>query len=96
MLTGPLIRASRELIGWSQDELGLRSGLSRNTIVASEKQASSVSLASRRAIRRALTKAGVILLDLNDGKGRRIVGAAVALPAEQASAISREEVEDGR
>jgi hypothetical protein len=43
-----------------------------------------------------LKKAGVILLDLKDGEGRRIVGAAVALPAEQPGAISQEEVEDGR
>lgn len=60
------VRAAKALLGWSNDELALRSGISRSSlnklINAQDEDEISISVAMARRVRRALESAGIALL----------------------------------
>jgi transcriptional regulator with XRE-family HTH domain len=60
-----LCRAARALVGWSQEELARRSGLSSQTVIDFELQRRVVAPESIAKMQRALEKAGV---ELTNGK----------------------------
>lgn len=74
VLTGPMIRAARELVGWSQDRLGLEAGLARNTVITAEQDPTQVSIRTRRAILDALGRSDVRFIDKPVPGGRRWCG----------------------
>lgn len=51
---GQAVRVERELLGWSQDELGRRAGLSRSSIFLLEKGSSGTRLGTVRRVAQAL------------------------------------------
>jgi predicted transcriptional regulator len=63
MVTPGQIRAGRGLLGWSQAELGRRSGLSANAVSLIETGASDAKTSTMTAIVRALESGGVEFLN---------------------------------
>ena len=69
-MTPAQLRAARALLNWSQKDLADKSGVGVATIRNFEANRSKLMPANRMAILRALTDAGVVLLD-PDGAQRR-------------------------
>lgn len=72
-----MIRAARELLGWTQDKLGLEAGLVRNTVATLERGKVRISPESRARVLEALRKAGVRFVDGLDVDGVHIRGVVV-------------------
>jgi len=70
MIDPAQLRAARGLLRWSQRELAEQSGVHLNTIKDFEREkAANPTRATLLAWQRALSKAGVVLLDGDDGHG---------------------------
>jgi len=68
MIDGDQIRAARSLIGWKQQELAEKAGLSFATIQRMETQGTGKSsMENVQAVQRALEKAGVQFIPENGG-----------------------------
>ena len=63
MITGPQIRAARQLLGWSQFELSRQSGVSEATIHRFERGRIELGGTTRTAIVSALTNNGIEFVD---------------------------------
>lgn len=72
-ITAGQSRAARGLLGWSQDGLATKSGVSKRTIVRFELDRAQPQAGTLIAIHAALQKAGVIFIDENgEGHGVRL------------------------
>lgn len=75
MITVPQLRAARALLGWSQDTLAGRSGVSKPTIARLELADGEIGgyASTRDKLRQALEHAGIIFVAENgDGPGVRL------------------------
>jgi transcriptional regulator with XRE-family HTH domain len=68
-LTPQQCRAARGLLGWTQEELAARAGVSRGTVRGFENGRHELLRGSATVIRGALEAAGVILLDADGEAG---------------------------
>ena len=75
-LTPQQCRAARGLLGWTQDELAERAGVSRSTVRGFENGRHELHRGSATVIRGALEAAGVVLIDPDEeaGSGVRLRG----------------------
>ncbi len=75
-LTLQQCRAARGLLGWTQEELAERSGVSRSTVRGFENGQHELHRGSAAVIRGAFEVAGVILIDADEeaGPGVRLRG----------------------
>ncbi|MFO1037091.1 MAG: helix-turn-helix transcriptional regulator [Geminicoccaceae bacterium] len=73
-LTPQQCRAARGLLGWTQEDLAERSGVSRSTVRGFENGQHELHRGSAAVIRQALEAAGVILIeaDAEAGSGVRL------------------------
>jgi transcriptional regulator with XRE-family HTH domain len=72
MLSSEQCHAARALLGWTQEELAERAGVSRSTVRGFENGQHEPHRASAAMIRTALEQAGVVLIDADDqGEGVR-------------------------
>jgi len=78
-LTPQQCRAARGLLGWTQEELAARAGVSRSTVRGFENGQHELHRGSAAVIRGAFEVAGVVLID-PDGEA----GAGVRLRGERA------------
>jgi transcriptional regulator with XRE-family HTH domain len=74
MLTPAQLRAARGLLGWTLDDLAKAAGVHKNSISAFETDSSDPKRSTLLALERALTKAGVVLIerDKDGGPGVRL------------------------
>lgn len=68
-LTPQQCRAARGLLGWTQEELAERAGVSRSTVRGFENGQHELHRGSAAVIRDALATAGVILIDADREAG---------------------------
>ena len=68
-MTPAQLRAARAILGWKQTDLAEASGVFVNTIKAYESGASDPKRSTELALKRALSKAGVIFIDSDDRQG---------------------------
>ena len=85
-LTPQQCRAARGLLGWTQEELAARAGVSRSTVRGFENGRHELHRGSAAVIRIALEAAGAVLIDPDEGWTRRSAPAG-ACPALQSRSV---------
>jgi transcriptional regulator with XRE-family HTH domain len=70
VITIPQIKAARALLGWGQTQVALETGLSPGTIKNIERGAQDPRGSQLAAIEQAFTRAGVVLMEPDDQRGR--------------------------
>jgi transcriptional regulator with XRE-family HTH domain len=69
MVTGPMVRAARALLNWTQEDLARRASVTPQTVRLFESGGSRPYRTTLAEIQRAFENAGIVFLETDAGKG---------------------------